>query len=119
MIVQTVQLPRHKLDHNFFIRTLLLIKAHLTSQKQRRTLFGLLSPLMVRTNVVCGIMSDIDFSHKEDGGIVLSKMLVPVYQNIQFHTLADTVFINLIFRSQHEYFKGKNSVSLCMILYCR
>jgi len=108
MIVQTMQLSRQKLDHNLSISTLLLIKAHLASQKQRRTLFGLLSPLMVRTNVVHGVMSDTDFSHKEDGGIVVSKMLVPMYQNIIFHTPADTVFINLIFISQYVYFKGKS-----------
>jgi hypothetical protein len=84
MIMQTVQLLRQKLDHNLFISTLLLIKAHLASQKQRRTLFGLLLPLTVCTNVVYGIMSDKDFFHKEDGGIVLSKMLVLVYQNTQF-----------------------------------
>jgi hypothetical protein len=108
MIMQTMQLLKQKSDHNLYISTLLLIKAHLRSQKQRRTLFGLLLPLMVCTNVVYGIMSDKDFFHKEVAGIVLSKMLVLVYQNIQLHTPADTVFINLIFRSQYEYFKGKS-----------
>jgi hypothetical protein len=87
---------------------LLLIKARLASQKQRRTLFGLHLLLMVCTNLVYDIMSDKDFFHKEDEGIVLSIILVLVYQNIQLNIPADTVFINLIFRSQYEYFKGKS-----------
>ena len=80
MTVRTMQLSRQKSDRNLFISTLLLIKVHLASQKQRRTLFGLLSPLMVRTNAGYGIMSDTDFSHKVDGGTVLSKMSVLVYR---------------------------------------
>jgi len=79
-------------------------------------LFGLRLPLMVCTNVVCGIMSDRDFFHKEDEGIVLSIILVLVYQNIQLRIPADTVFINLIFRSQYEYFNGKSL--LACILFC-
>ena len=54
------------------------------------------------------IETDKGFFHKEDGGIVLSKMLVLVYQNVQLHTPAETVFIKSIFRSQYEYFKGKS-----------
>jgi hypothetical protein len=50
-MAQTTQLTRQKLDRNLFTLTLLLIKAHLASQKQKRTLFGHLLPSTVCTNV--------------------------------------------------------------------
>ena len=82
MILQKVQLTRQKSDHNLFILTLLVIKVPLALKKQKRTLFGLLLPLMVCTNVVYGFMNDKDFFHKEGGGRVFIQNVgtcVPEY----------------------------------------